>query len=209
VYVAFPRRVADGLSHLARLARIFGVASDAGPRDLLSRGYHALRDAEAARARTPPLRTFCPIWMKPLMTIHGDTFMSDVLDVCGAQNVFADRERRYPLAADLGRAPALPPERVEGRDVRYPRVTMEEVVARAPELILLPDEPHPFSDEDAGVFRALDVPAARRGAIVRTGGKDLCWYGARSVEALPRVRELVATYAAGAASALASRSDVQ
>jgi ABC-type Fe3+-hydroxamate transport system substrate-binding protein len=194
VYIAFPRRVADGLAHLARLARVFDVAGDAGARDLLGRGYHALHDAEAARAARAPLRTFCPIWMKPLMTIHGDTFISDMLDLCGAQNVFADRERRYPLAADLGKAPPLPPEKIEGRDVRYPRVTMEEVVARAPELVLLPDEPHPFSEEDAEVFRALDVPAAKRGAVVRTGGKDLCWYGARSVEGLPRLRELVARY---------------
>jgi ABC-type Fe3+-hydroxamate transport system substrate-binding protein len=196
VLVAFPRRVADGLAHLARLARVFDVAGDPVARDLLARGYHALREAEEARGRTTPLRTFCPIWMKPLMTVHGDTFISDMLDLCGAQNVFADRERRYPLAADLGKAPPLPPEKVEGRDVRYPRVTMEEVVARAPELVLLPDEPHPFSEEDAAVFRALDVPAAGRGAVVRTGGKDLCWYGARSVEGLPRVRELVARYAA-------------
>jgi ABC-type Fe3+-hydroxamate transport system substrate-binding protein len=195
VYVAFPRRVADGLAHLARLARIFDVASDAAARDLLARGYHALREAEEARAGATPLRTFCPIWMKPLMTIHGATFISDMLDLCGAQNVFADRERRYPLAADLGKAPPLPPEKVEGRDVRYPRVTIDEVVARAPELVLLPDEPHPFSEADADVFRALDIPAARRGAVVRTGGKDLCWYGARSVDGLPRVRELVSRHA--------------
>jgi len=191
VYVAFARRVADGLAHLARLARIFGVAGDAAVKDLLRRGYDALRAADEARARTVPLRTFCPIWMKPLMTVHGSTFISDMLDLCGAQNVFADRERRYPLAADLGKAPALPPEKVGDRDVRYPRVTLEEVVARAPELVLLPDEPHPFSEEDAAVFRALDVPAARRGAVVRTSGKDLCWYGARSVEGIGRVRALV------------------
>ena len=72
---------------------------------------------------------------------------------------------------------------------------MEEVVARAPELVLLPDEPHPFSDEDAAVFRALDIPAAKTGAVVRTGGKDLCWPGARSVEGIARVRELVGKYA--------------
>jgi hypothetical protein len=118
-----------------------------------------------------------------------------MLDLCGAQNVFADRERRYPLAADLGKALPLPPEKVEGRDTRYPRVTMEEVVDRAPELVLLPDEPHPFSEDDAAVFRALDVPAARRGAVVRTGGKDLCWYGARSAGGIPRLRELVTRYA--------------
>jgi ABC-type Fe3+-hydroxamate transport system substrate-binding protein len=191
VWVAFPKRVADGLAHLARLARIFRVEGDPGTRDLVRAGYHALREAEAARSGRAPLRTFCPIWMSPLMTIHGATFISDMLDLCGAQNVFADRERRYPLAADLGRAPPLPPEKVEGRDVRYPRVTIEEVVARAPELVLLPDEPHPFSEQDAQVFRGLDIPAARAGAVLLTSGKDLCWYGARSVEGIARVRATI------------------
>jgi len=197
VYVAFPRRVVQGFAHLARLARIFGVERDAGVRDLLSAGYRALQAADEARSRTAPMRAFCPIWMKPLMTVHGDTFISDMLDLCGAQNVFADRERRYPLAADIGDAAPLPREKVGDRDVRYPRVTLEEVVARAPELVLLPDEPHPFSEEDAAVFRALDIPAARTGAVVRTGGKDLCWPGARSVEGIGRVRELVARHARG------------
>ncbi len=191
VYVAFPRRVAQGLAHLARLARIFGVEGDAAVRDLVSRGYHALRDAEAARSQRTPVRVFCPIWMKPLMTVHGDTFISDMLDLCGAQNVFADRERRYPLAADIGGHPPLPPEKIAGRDVRYPRVTLDEVVARRPELVLLPDEPHPFTEEDAAVFRALDVPAAKTGAVLRIAGRDLCWPGAQSVEGMGRVRQLV------------------
>jgi ABC-type Fe3+-hydroxamate transport system substrate-binding protein len=197
VYIAFPKRVVEGLAHLARLARIFHVGGDARVRDLVGRGYHALRDAEEARAHSAPVRTFCPIWMKPLMTVRGDTFLSDMLDLCGAQNVFADRERRYPLAADLGQAPPLPPDRVGDRDVRYPRVTLEEVVARAPELVLLPDEPHPFTEEDASVFRALAIPAADAGAVVRTGGKDLCWSGAQGVDGIARVRALVSRHAPG------------
>jgi hypothetical protein len=88
----------------------------------------------------------------------------------------------------------LPPEKVEGRDVRYPRVTMDEVTARAPELILLPDEPHPFTDADADVFRAQPTPAAARGAVVRTSGKDLCWYGAQSVEGIARVRAVIDSF---------------
>ena len=194
VYVAFPRRVADGLSHLARLARLLGVEREPAARDLLKRGYAEHRAAEQARATLAPVRVFCPIWMDPLMTVHGDTFISDMLDLCGASNVFADRPRRYPLAADLGRARPLPPEKIAGRDTRYPRVTLDEVVARAPELVLLPDEPHPFTEEDAEVFRALAIPAATRGAVVRTGGKDLCWYGARSIEGMARLRALVAGF---------------
>lgn len=191
VFVCFPKRAAEGLAHLARLARVFGVATDPSVQDLVRRGYAAIRDAEQARRGRVPLRTFCPIWISPLMTIHGATFISDVLDLAGASNVFADRERRYPLAADIGTARPLPPSDLAGRDTRYPRVTLDEVTARAPELILLPDEPHPFSDADADVFLRLDVPAARRGAVLQMAGKDLCWYGARTVSGLARVRALV------------------
>jgi len=193
VFVVFPKRVADGVAVLAKLARIFRVEGDASARDLVKRAYVGLQEAEATRQALAPLRTFCPIWMKPLMTVHGATFISDMLDLAGAQNIFADRERRYPLAADLGRVAPLPEEKIAGRDVRYPRVTLEEIVARAPELVLLPDEPHPFTEEDAAVFRGLDIPAAKTGQVVRTGGKDLCWYGAWSADAIPRVRALVAS----------------
>jgi ABC-type Fe3+-hydroxamate transport system substrate-binding protein len=200
VYVAFPKRVADGIAHLARLARVFRVEREPAVRELLKRGYEEIRAAEQARsagpagAAAPGVPTFCPIWMDPLMTIHGETFISDMLDLCGAANVFADRERRYPLAADLRGAPPLSPEKVGDRDVRYPRVTLDEVVARAPELVLLPDEPHPFTEADAAVFRSLAIPAAARGAVLTLSGKDLCWYGARSVEGIARVRALVARF---------------
>jgi len=195
VYVAFPKRVAEGIAHMAKLARVFGVESDSHVKDLCKRGYEAIRQAEASRAGRPAVRTFCPIWMDPLMTIHGSTFISDMLAMAGAENVFADRERRYPLAADLGTRAPLDAERVGARDKRYPRVTMEEVNARSPELVLLPDEPHPFTEEDADVFRRQLTPASANGAVVKVDGKDLCWYGARSVEGLSRVRKLVERYA--------------
>jgi ABC-type Fe3+-hydroxamate transport system substrate-binding protein len=197
VFVSFPKRVAEGLAHLARLARMLKVQGEPEVKALIARGYAALRDAEAARASNPPVRAFVPIWMSPLMTIHGDTFLSDMLDLSGAYNVFCDRPRRYPLAADLGRAPALPPEKLEGRDTRYPRITLDEVVARAPELILLPDEPHPFSAADAEVFRKLDIPAAKTGRIAHCPGKDLSWPGVQSIEGLARARALITRLVAG------------
>lgn len=192
VLVSFPQRVSAGLAHLARLARALGMGQGAEPaRSLIASAYHAHRAAEAARAGRKPVRVFVPIWMDPLMTVHASTFISDVIALTGGENVFADRERRYPLAADLGSGAPLPADRVAGRDVRYPRVTLDEVVARAPELVLLPDEPHAFTEADAAVFRGLDIPAAKKGAVVLCDGKDLMWYGARSVEGLDRLRAVI------------------
>ncbi len=180
VFVAFPRRVAEGLSHLARLARILGVEEQS--RDLLRRGLGALRELEAEPR--PPLDAFVPIWMDPLMTVNADTFISDALALAGGRNVFADRERRYPLQADLGAAEARP---AGERDTRYPRVTLEEVARRAPRIVLLPDEPHPFSEADAQVFRN-GLPGAK---VAFCNGRDLSWYGARSVDGIPRLRALL------------------
>ena len=195
VYVSFPKRVAEGLAHLGRVVRVLDIADDASVKDRLRGYYEALREAESSVGRHRAVPTFFPIWMDPLMTIHGDTFISDVLHLAGAANVFADRARRYPLAADIGHAAPLSPEQVEGRDTRYPRVGWDEVVARAPEIVLLPDEPHDFTSADEARFRALDIPAAKRpdnvAAVVKVDGKDFSWYGARSLEALARVRAVV------------------
>ncbi len=118
------------------------------------------------------------------MTVNGQTFVSDALRLGGGLNVFAERQRLYPLAADLGRAV---PTAAGARDTRYPRITSDEVIERAPEIILLPDEPHPFSEKDAEVFRKL-MSAAK---VVRCGGRDFSWYGAQSVEGVPRLRALI------------------
>ena len=183
VLVSFPRRVADGIAHLARLARIFERGDDPGVRSLMRDGYRLLEEAPPAAG----LRAFVPIWMDPLMTFSAGAFGDDVLRCCGVENAFADRHRKYPLAADLGRREPLSPDRAAGRDTRYPRVTLEEVVARRPDLVLLPDEPHAFSAADADVFRQLPIPAAPD-RVVFCDGKDLFWYGARSIAGVPRLR---------------------
>jgi ABC-type Fe3+-hydroxamate transport system substrate-binding protein len=172
--VSLPRRVAHGIAHLARLARILGVADREPARSLIRRGY-ALRGATALGPAA-----FVPIWMDPLMTFNADTFGSDVLAQVGVANAFGDRLRLYPLAADLGKTAPRDPG---GRDVRYPRVTFDEVRARSPELVVLPDEPHAFSAADEAAIGA-ELPGVR---IARVSGKDLFWYGAWTIDALDRL----------------------
>lgn len=212
LFVSFPCRVAEGVAHAARLARLLGVTKEPAVRDLIRRGHLAVSDAQAglpagagdgasdgaddgARA---PLDVFLPIWKQPLMTLNGDTYGSDMLAMAGARNIFSDRRRRYPLAADLGNlklGDAAGPDSAGdgdgdgGRDTRYPRVSLDEVRDRAPSVVLLPDEPYEFDDADADwCARELGLD---RGRVVRVDGRDLFWHGARTVEALPRLRALI------------------
>jgi ABC-type Fe3+-hydroxamate transport system substrate-binding protein len=174
VLVSLPRRVDQGIGHLARLARILGLSEEPKTRALVKRGY------EIAGAPPVSAKAFIPIWMDPLMTLNAETFGSDVLARVGIENAFGDRPRLYPLAADLGKAA---PQDAAGRDIRYPRITIDEVRARGADIVILPDEPHAFSAEDEATFRET-LPRAR---IIRVSGKDLFWYGAWSIEALPRL----------------------
>lgn len=192
VHVSFPQTVEDALAYLTTLAKLLGVEEgDERVRAIEARVERARARATAYAAS--PLRVFVPIWMDPLMTMDARTFGSDLLRTCGAENVFGDRARRYPLAADLRHegVAALSEAEIGERDTRYPRVTLEEVAERAPDAILLPDEPYAFSDADARAFAALDVPAARRSAIAHVDGKDLFWYGTRVGRAAERLSERI------------------
>jgi ABC-type Fe3+-hydroxamate transport system substrate-binding protein len=177
VLVSLPRRVADGVAHVARLARALGVHDTPVAKDLVRRGYELVRAATPAGEGAP--RAFVPIWMDPLMTINQDTFGADVLALAGVANAFGDRMRLYPLAADLGKAA---PQDAAGRDERYPRVTLDEVRARQPDVVILPDEPHAFGEADRAQLAPL-------GPLVDVVGKDLFWYGAWTIERLPQLRE--------------------
>ena len=108
-------------------------------------------EAEAARdvagaaavvdpvADAPPtrLRAFVPIWKRPWMTMSGGTYGSSLLAAVGVANVFADAS------------------------VRYPTVTLDEVRARRPDVVLAPSEPYPFAERH--------VPAVRRRGPGRAG----------------------------------------
>jgi len=174
VLVSLPRRVDQGIGHLARLARILQIADQPRVVELIKRGYELPPKAPAH------MRAFVPIWLDPLMTLNADTFGSDVLARVGVDNAFGDRLRLYPLAADLGKTA---PQDAGSRDVRYPRITPEEVRARGADAIILPDEPYVFTGDDEARLRET-LPNAR---VIRVSGKDLFWYGAWTIDAVPRL----------------------
>ncbi len=143
----------------------------------------------------PAKRAFVPIWRDPWMTFNHETYIHDLLRVVGVENIFANRTRRYPLKADLGQAEPLPEDdpRVAGRDTRYPRISLDEVVEAQPELVLLPDEPYAFAQSDANGLATLDIPAAKNGQIMLVDGSLLTWHGTRIAYALRDLPPLLGT----------------
>jgi hypothetical protein len=56
-------------------------------------------------------------------------------------------------------------------------VTVDDARSRAPDLVVLPDEPYAFGPADLADFAGWDVPVAL------VSGRHLTWYGPSLVEA--------------------------
>jgi len=68
-----------------------------------------------------------PIWKKPWMWCGGDTYVSNLVESAGGQNLFREH-------------------------FRYPTLSVEEAMTLKPDIVFLPDEPYAFTEEDAKEF---------------------------------------------------------
>jgi len=103
------------------------------------------------------------IWRKPYMAAAQGTFVDNMLQHAGFENVFASL-------------------------TRYPEVTREQLQAANPSVILLSSEPYPFSEKHLEEIREI-CPGAR---IQLVDGELFSWYGSRLLQApeyFARLRE--------------------
>ncbi len=174
VWVTSPRTVREGAALLDELADL--GASDAARAAHVGPCLEAVARAERAAPDVRP-RVFCPIWRDPWMTIGGDTYIDDMISLCGGRNLFA--------------APGAAP--VRGRaERRYPKVDLEAVIDLDPEVVLLPDEPYAFGAADREALLETGCAAARTGRIHLIDGTLVSWYGPRIAEAIQVLAKLFA-----------------
>jgi ABC-type Fe3+-hydroxamate transport system substrate-binding protein len=193
VWVTFPKTVRESLDTLWTLTGIYHSREAAARLQTLE---VTLEWAAAAALEKAKIRYFCPIWYQesvqtPLwwMTFNQYTYSHDLLKILGGANVFADRQRRYPLEADLGLAPAEEPGE---RDTRYPRISFDEIIQAQPQIILLPDEPFEFQAEHEELLhdKLAESPAVKDGRIHRVDGSLITWFGTRLARALQELPAL-------------------
>jgi ABC-type Fe3+-hydroxamate transport system substrate-binding protein len=151
VWVTAPRTLDAAIRSLARMLQACGVPRP-GWLDAAERAWSP--SGGDSTGPTQHRRAFVPIWRRPWMSLGRDTFAGDVLARLGVDHMYADDRQRYP------------------------RVTLDDVRRRAPDLVVLPDEPYAFTiDEGTEVFGDWGVPVAH------VSGRHLTWYGPSLVEA--------------------------
>lgn len=107
------------------------------------------------------------IWKNPYMVAGNDTFINHLLELCGFKNVFKTHSSPTP--------------------VRYPQVSIEDIRAATPEIILLSSEPYPFKEKHIAEFKGILPPAT----IKIIDGELFSWYGSRLLHAPPYFLDLL------------------
>jgi ABC-type Fe3+-hydroxamate transport system substrate-binding protein len=109
-----------------------------------------------------PLRAVYFIWREPYMTVGGDTFIHDVMQRAGFENVFGDQ-------------------------TRYPEVQLNELADLDLDVVLCATEPFPFHQKDAFTD---DIEAALPDTPVEiVDGQAFSWYGSRLLDAPAYLKE--------------------
>ena len=90
------------------------------------------------------------IWREPFMTVGGDTYINNLMQHAGFDNVFAYAKR-------------------------YPSITIKDMVDSKCELVLLSSEPYPFKEKHLLELRA-QLPNAK---LLLVDGGMFSWYGSR------------------------------
>lgn len=110
VYYSEPRDFEDIIENIRELAQLAGSESgiDPPPSELRAE----LDELRARYADAAPMHVFYQVWNAPLMTLGGKHYISRVLEVCGARNLFAEST------------------------IIAPRVSIEAVVRADPDIII-------------------------------------------------------------------------
>lgn len=160
--------LAEVLDRLEEVGRLTGHADRARRlRGELERRVERVRRSVARRSSASRPRVFFMLWDRPLTTT-GRSFVSELIELAGGDNVFGDLS------------------------LAFPEVSEEAVIARDPQVILVPDH-------DRLDFEALRrrpgwelISAVRSGRIHRIPGDAISRPGPRLVDALEVLARLLA-----------------
>lgn len=124
----------------------------------ISEKFEQLKDIST----TKKIKTAYFIWQNPYMVAGGGTFINDMMNYCGFENIFSHAER-------------------------YPQISFEEINDKNCELILLSSEPYPFKEKHKKEMEKKfpDI------AINLADGEMFSWYGSRLLRSAGYFRSIM------------------
>lgn len=162
VWVSDVNNLQDGYEMMQSIGALIGKTNEAT--DLVTNIKTAFSQLQTSNSKP---KTAYLIWKDPYMTVGGDTFINDVMNKAGFENIFADSQR-------------------------YPVVTVDDLLLADCELLLLSSEPYPFKQKHIDELQEA-LPATK---IFLADGEMFSWYGSRLLHAPAYLKDLQSRIAA-------------
>ncbi|MEO1261837.1 MAG: helical backbone metal receptor [Bacteroidota bacterium] len=113
--------------------------------------FHKINNSATGKEK---LKSAFFIWKNPYMVAGADTFINEMIKLAGFENIFSNKKR-------------------------YPEITLSELNALNPDLILLSSEPFPFATKHIAEFQN----ECQHAVIKLVDGEMFSWYGSRMLKA--------------------------
>jgi ABC-type Fe3+-hydroxamate transport system substrate-binding protein len=153
VWITDVNCLSDAIKMMADIGKLTGRTEKASQLILkIEKGFEKLKESSFQK---PLLKTAYFIWKDPYMVAGADTFINDMMQYCGLENVYCDQKR-------------------------YPDIALDEIKQKNVELILLSSEPYPFKEKHKQEMQRL-FPKIK---IELADGEMFSWYGSRLLKSI-------------------------
>jgi iron complex transport system substrate-binding protein len=160
VWISDVSSIQDCVEMIQSLGNIFSVVTKA--KEIIESIQNELVTFEKTMAEKSVLNTAYLIWKDPYMAAGSETFINTLLELNKFQNIFRNRNERYP------------------------EIQVEEL--KSADLILLSSEPYPFQQKH--IDELVDKIGNKK--ILLVDGEYFSWYGSRLLKAFNYFRNLQA-----------------
>jgi ABC-type Fe3+-hydroxamate transport system substrate-binding protein len=149
VWISDIKTLNDALSMISSVGEITGTQTAA--EKIISQ---INKNFAELKPKASKIKTAYFIWRDPYMVAGRDTFINEMINYCGFDNIFSN-------------------------DERYPETNIEELLKKNCELLLLSSEPFPFKEKHIEELKNK-LPGVK---IILADGEMFSWYGSRLIHA--------------------------
>ena len=162
LYISETKRLADIPKELLELAELVGAASEG---KALAEAYNKrLRDLRAHYSGRSKVRFFYQLWSDPLRTVASGSWINELFDGCGGENVFSSTTSDYP------------------------QVSLESVIEKQPQVIVVPSHKGKKIPMDMWLDWP-EIPAVKNQQMIFFDGDLLHRFSYRTLDGMQQICE--------------------